>query len=174
MRKVFIALFLFIALLQPVMAADYFDVSLSFGQASYKWPEKGISFTYGFNVGLTSRLEMNLWGISELVPMPFQSNMFGLDLTFALLGDRSTASKVAGSGLNTLVSIGGFYRLDNNGAGPIISITPLSVGSPISGRRERILKTGIGYDAVNNEVVVTFSLISIDYYLRGTWRDYSF
>ena len=54
----------------------------------------------------------------------------------------------------------------------MVSITPLAVGSPISGRRERILKTGVGYDAVNNEVVVTFSLINLDLYVRGTYRDY--
>ena len=115
---------------------------------------------------------MNIWGISEAVPRPFGSSMFGLDFTCALLGPRSTASKRAGTGLNTLLSIGGFYRTDNNGAGPMVSITPLAVGSPISGRRERILKTGVGYDAVNNEVVVTFSLINLDLYVRGTYRDY--
>ena len=71
-----------------------------------------------------------------------------------------------------LLSVGGFYRTGNNGAGPIVSITPLAVGTPVSGRRERILKTGVGYDAVNNEVVVTFSLISLDFYVRGTYRDY--
>ncbi len=174
MKKSAVFIFAFLALLSSVSAGDHFDVSLSFGQSSYKWPEKGISFSYGVNVGLTSRLEMNIWGVSELVPEPFMSNMLGLDLTLSLLGARSTASKIAGSGLNTLVSIGGFYRTDNNGAGPILSITPLAIGTPVSGRRERILKTGIGYDAVNNEAVIMFSLISIDYYVRGTWRDYSF
>ena len=73
-----------------------------------------------------------------------------------------------------LISAGGFYRTDNGGAGPVISITPLTVGSPVSGRRERILKTGVGYDFVNMELMITFSLISVDYYVRGSWRDYSF
>ena len=170
MKRILIALLLLSSLALP--AADHHDISLSFGHSMYKWPEKGISFSYGVNIGLSARWEMNIWGISEAVPCPFGSSMFGLDFTCALLGPRSTASKIAGTGLNTLLSIGGFYRTDNNGAGPMVSITPLAVGSPISGRRERILKTGVGYDAVNNEVVVTFSLINLDLYVRGTYRDY--
>ncbi len=171
MKRVVLTLLLALSLCS-LPAADYFDVSLSFGHSSYRWPEKGISFSYGINIGLSSRWEMNIWGISEGVPHPFESNMFGLDFSCSLLGPRSRASKIAGTGLNMLLSIGGFYRTDNNGAGPILSITPLAVGSPISGRRERILKTGVGYDAVNNEVVVIFSLINLDFYVRGTYRDY--
>ena len=115
---------------------------------------------------------MEVWGVSELLPMPFANNMFGIDFSAAILGPRSTASKVAGSGINTLIGIGGFYRTDNNGAGPMVSITPLTVGSPISGRRERLFRTAVGYDAVNNSVVVLFSLLDIDFYVRGTYRDY--
>ncbi len=172
--KRFLLILSMILLLSPVFAGDYHDVSFTIGQETYKWPEKGISMTYGINIGLSSRLELDIWGISSLVPRPFESNMFGAEIAFMLLGPRSTASKVMGSGINMMLSVGGFYRTDNNGAGPMIALTPLVVGTPISGRRERILRTGIGYDAVNNDVVVTFSLLSLDYYVRGTWRDYSF
>ena len=173
MKRMLIILLLAISLF-PVFGGDFHDVSFSIGEQTYKWPERGISVTYGMNVGLTGKLELDLWGISELVPHPFASNMFGAELGIMLLGPRSTATKVMGSGINMMLSVGGFYRTDNNGAGPMISITPLVVGTPISGRRERILKTGIGYDAVNNGLVVTFSLLSLDYYVHGTWRDYSF
>ena len=170
MRKALILLMIILSCALP--ASDHHDIALSFGHSMYRWPEKGISFSYGINIGLSSRWEMDIWGISEMVPRPFRSNMFGVDFSYMLLGPRSTASKVAGTGINMMLSIGGFYRTDNNGAGPILSITPLTVGSPVSGRRERLLKTGIGYDAVNNEVVVTFSLLNLDYYVRGTYRDY--
>ncbi len=173
MKKVIIIV-MALLLLSSLNAGDNHDVSLAIGQSSYKWPEKGISITYGMNIGLTGRLELGIWGISSAVPLPFQSNMFGIELGYSIMGERSTASKIAGSGINTIISLGGFYRTDNNGAGPMLSITPLAVGTPVSGRRERILKTGFGYDAVNNELVVTFSLISIDYFVHGTWRDYSF
>ena len=110
MKRILIALLLLSSLALP--AADHHDISLSFGHSMYKWPEKGISFSYGVNIGLSARWEMNIWGISEAVPRPFGSSMFGLDFTYALLGPRSTASKIAGTGLNTLLSIGGFYRTD--------------------------------------------------------------
>ena len=173
MRRI-AAVMIIILLITPAFAGDHQDISLSIGHQTYRWPERGISFSYGLNIGLTGRIEMDIWGVSELVPSPFGSNMFGLEIAFALMGARSTASSVAGSGINMLISAGGFYRTDNGGAGPVISITPLTVGSPVSGRRERILKTGVGYDFVNMELMITFSLISVDYYVRGSWRDYSF
>lgn len=174
MRKFFIAVLLVLLSVLPLAAGDYHDVALGFGHQTYKWPEKGISLSYSLSIGLTERMELDIWGNSELVPRPFGSNLLGAELSFALMWPRSTASRVAGSGINTLLSVGGFYRIDNNGAGPMIAITPLTVGSPITGHRERILRTGVGYDFVNWEFVITFSLISIDYYVRGSWRDYEF
>ena len=173
MKRIAVIIMLIVSL-GSLHAGDYHDISLSIGHGIYRWPEKGISVSYGINIGLTGRMELGLGGISEAVPSPFASNMLGMELSFSLLGPRSTASKAAGSGISMLLSVGGFYRTDNGGAGPIVSISPLAVGTPISGRRERILKTGVGYDAVNGEVIVAFSLISFDWYLRGTWRDHSF
>ena len=63
MKKILIALLLISSLALP--AADHHDISLSFGHSMYKWPEKGISFSYGVNIGLSARWEMNIWGISE-------------------------------------------------------------------------------------------------------------
>lgn len=173
MRKVLTLLFLLVFLSLSVFA-DHFDIAFSFGQDNYKWWNNGISFSYGMNFGLSERVEFDIWGISDVIPKPFDSNMFGADISIALLGRRSSGTKVAGSGINMLLSIGGFYRTDNHGAGPIISLTPLTVGSPITGRRERLLKTGIGWDFVNNNLVVTFSLLNLDYYVRGTYRDYEY
>ena len=169
MRKLIVMILLILSL-SPVYSGDHHDISLSIGHGIYRWPEKGISFSYGINIGLSERWEMEVWGVSELLPVPFINNMFGIDFSAAVLGPRSTASKVAG--INTLIGVGGFYRTDNNGAGPMLSITPLTVGSPVSGRRERLFRTAVGYDAVNNGVVVLFSLLDIDFYVRGTYRDY--
>ena len=171
MRKTIAIAMLVIASLS-LFASDHQDVSISFGNGMYRFPEKGISFSYGLNLGLTERLEMGIWGISEAVPMPFEHNMLGLDFSYALIGRRSTASKVAGSGINMLLSLGGFYITENRGAGIIASFAPITIGSPITGRRERVLKTGVGYDFVNKRVIFSFSLISLDFYIRGTYRDY--
>ena len=120
MRRIAAAIII-ILLITPAFAGDHQDIALSVGHQTYRWPERGISFSYGLNIGLTGRIEMDIWGVSELVPSPFGSNMFGLEIAFALMGARSTASSVAGSGINMLISAGGFYRTDNGGAGPVIS-----------------------------------------------------
>jgi len=173
MKKKAIALIL-IAMLSIPLFADVFDISLTVGQENYKWPQNGISFSYGANFGLTKRLEMNVYGISEATPKPFESNMFGLDFSYAILGRRTSGTKISGSGINMLLSLGGFYRTDDNGAGLLMSFTPLTVGNPITGRRERLAKVGAGWDFVNNKLVVTFSLMNLDYYVRGSYRDYPY
>ncbi len=174
MKKKLVLLILALACLLSSVFADHFDIAFSFGQDNYKWWNDGISFSYGMNFGLSERVELDVWGISEVIPVPFKSNMFGMDVTVGLLGRRSSGTIVAGSGINILLSVGAFYKTENNGAGPIVSITPLTVGSPITERRERLLKTGIGWDFVNNDLIVTFSLLNLDYYVRGTYRDYEY
>ncbi len=172
--KRFLAVLVLLLVLSTSVFADTFDIAISVGQDNYKWWNNGLSFSYGMNFGLSQKVELDVWGISDLIPTPFKSNMFGADITLSLIGRRSSGTKVAGSGINTLLSIGGFYRTDNNGAGPILSVTPLTVGNPITGRRESLLKTGIGWDFVNNNLIVTFSLMSIDFYVRGTYHDYEY
>lgn len=173
MKKLFVFLML-LALVSFSIFATCFDISLSLGQDNYKWWNNGISFSYGINFGLSQKVELGFWGISDVVPDPFKSNMFGSDISITLLGRRSSGTKVAGTGINTLLSIGCFYRTDNNGVGPIVSLVPLTVGNPITGRRERLLKTGIGWDFKNSQLVVLFSLLSLNFYVKGTYRDYSY
>lgn len=173
MKKKAISLIL-IAILAMPLFADVFDISLTVGQENYKWPQDGISFSYGANFGLTKRLEMNLYGISEATPKPFDSNMFGLDFSYSILGRRTSGTKISGSGINMLLSLGAFYKTDNNGAGLLMSFTPLTVGNPITGRRERLMKVGAGWDFVNNKLLITFSLMNLDYYVRGSYRDYPY
>ena len=171
MRKRILLLALSALLLLP-LSADVFDISLSFGMDSYRWPQDGISFSYGANFGLSSRLELSVYGISQAVPRPFSDNMIAADLSVSLLGRRTSGTAVAGSGINMLLSVGGFYITESRGAGVLLSFTPITVGNPVTGRRERLLRTGAGWDFVNNRLVVTFSLLSLDYYIRGSYRDY--
>lgn len=184
MKKPIIVLLLSLSVCAGAFAGDCQDISLSFGvvnnfglaERPFFSLENGVSFTYGFNLGLTRRLEFSAGGTATLVPEPFLDNVFFGELAFSLLGDRSTASKVSGSGINMLLGAGGFYSINRKngyqGAGAYISFTPLVVGSPITGRRERALRTAMGYDFVNNRFILMFSAISLDYYVRGSWRDY--
>lgn len=173
MKRRLFAFVLALFLLFP-LSADVFDISFSFGQDNYKWPQDGISVSYGASLGLSERFEVGAFGISEVTPKCFSDNLFGLEFTYSLLGRRTSGTKIAGSGINTLISLGGFYKTEDNGAGVLLSITPLSVGNPITGRRERLGRVGAGWDFVNNKFLVTFSLMNLDYYVRGSYRDYEY
>ena len=73
-------------LLLPISAGDHQDIALSIGHQTYRWPEEGISFSYGISLGISSRIEVSIWGYSELVPHPFASNMLGADFSFGHVG----------------------------------------------------------------------------------------
>ncbi len=172
-KSLLLVLISFIALL-PLSAGDYFDIALTFGDMTYKWWPNGVNVNYGMNIGLTSHLEFDLWVTSQLTPVPFKENIIGGEFDYTLLGKRSTASQVAGDGINMLVGFGGFFNTKTFGAGPFFSFTPLTVGSPIGGKRERLLKVSLGYDFVNWDFFVALDLLNLDFYVRGTYRDYTF
>ena len=123
-------------------------------------------------MGLTDKREVGFWGVSQVIPQPFKSNVLGGELSFALLGQRNTGSKVSGVNMNTLISLGGFWKTDDNGLGVMVGVTPLAVGSPALSRRERCLRTNIGWDFVNKKLLVVFSPMDVDIYIKGTYRDW--
>ena len=176
LKRMVAVLLLAVLVIGGVSAGDYQDISFFLGPHSDEILERGLSADFGMNLGLSSIAEMSLGVSSELLPVPFSDNTLFLEFNFALMGPVGTASRVAGVGVNSMLGFGGFLSYDTDGnkmkAGPYVSITPLTFGNPISGRRERVLKTNLGYDAINNEFYWAFSLVELDYYVRGTYRDY--
>ena len=173
MKKRFLIILLSILMLLPLSAKNkYFDFAFMIGQGNYTWPAEGIGVSYGFDVGLTDKIEIGFWGVSQVIPQPFKSNVLGGELSFALLGQRNTGSKVSGVNMNTLISLGGFWKTDDNGLGVMVGVTPLAVGSPALSRRERCLRTNIGWDFVNKKLLVVFSPMDVDIYIKGTYRDW--
>lgn len=176
-RRTITVLIVLSAMLLPLAAADYADVSFSFGHQIWQSNITGIDVYYGMNVGLTSRLEASLWGESMLTPDFFGRNAMGLSFSYALLGERSTGSKIAGPNMNTLLNGGIIFTMNNRWevfmpTDLYLSITPLTVGSPVNGRRERLLEVGVSWNWFTNEFRVLFSLFKLDYYVRGSWRSY--
>ena len=177
------ALFLIVILsLFSLYAGDYQDIALSLGTSStYGYYDKmgledSLRADISFSLGISSHLELIGGVVTELTPHIVDENTFYMEFDYALLGKRSTASKVSGSGINMLLGVGGFYSRTfsslADGAGAYLSFTPLTVGSPVTGRRERFLKTNFGYDFINSRFVVSFSFLTFDLYIRGTYRDY--
>ena len=183
MRKTAAVLLVALLMAVPAFAGDHFHMSFSLGSPAmfgaydrpFLEPAPGVGMSYGFNLGLSSRVELNLGAVSSIVPDPFSENTFFTEVQVALLGKTSTASKVSGSNVNMYLGLGGFYSWDDMGyqsAGPYISWTPISMGTPISGRRERMMKTSFGWDCINNKAVLAFSLVNFDFFVRGTYRDW--
>ena len=103
--------------------------------------------------------------------------LYGSLILYALLPSvylliRMQIVAVSGVNINTLLSIGGFWKTDDNGLGVMVGVTPLAVGSPALGRRERCLRTNVGWDFVNNKLIVAFSPMDVDIYIKGTYRDW--
>ncbi len=179
------ALLLTLAISTCLFSSDYFDIALTLGTDSmygYYGPysiEDSLRVKLALSLGLTSRIEASLGLTTALTPSFFKENTAYLEFDYALLGARSTKSKISGASTNTHIGIGAFYSyapreegFKGTGGGVYLSITPLTLRTPVYGYRERFLKTNAGYDFINERVVISFSVITMDFYLRGTYRDY--
>lgn len=175
MKKKILVILLLIVVSLPLFAGDHFDISLGFGHYTNFKKANSLSLYYGSTIGLTDRLELTFGGVSEVTPNVFNSNELQLGLAFAIMGQRSTSTKVAGSSINTLLGAG-IIVSDVDGrvlpSGAYINVTPVTIGTPIHGRRERAFEIGCQYDWFSNKFYVTFSFLKLDFYLRGSYRDY--
>ncbi len=171
-KRIFTIMAVLILSLDILPAASTTDFALMLGCGNFYSPTEGIAVSYGMTVGLSKKLDLSFVGMSELIPNAGERNLFMLEVGMSLLGNRNTESKVAGVCVNSVVSLGGFYRTDNHGAGVYLGISPLTLGSPITSRRERGLRTNIGYDFMNRKLFLTFSPLDIEIYIVGTYRDW--
>lgn len=153
-------------------AGDYNDLGVSVGLGTVKVPEKELSLSYAVDLGLTKTLEVSFWGVSDVVPKPGDNTVLGLELGKSLIGARTTGTRVSGVNINTIVSLGGFYNLQNQGAGVTLGITPILAGSPSTGKREKYLTSRVGWDFVNNKLLVAISLADYEVYLKGRAEEF--
>lgn len=171
-KRIFLLIIVLVLSLPSLFASSTFDLALMLGAGNFFNPSEGIAVSYGVTMGLTKTLDFSVVGMSELVPDTGKRNIFMAEIGMTLMGARNTGSKVAGVCVNSEISLGGFYRTDNGGAGVYLGISPLTLGSPSTTRRERGLRTNIGWDFVNRKLMVTFSPLDIEVYIVGTYRDW--
>ncbi|MCR5731501.1 MAG: hypothetical protein K6G51_00965 [Sphaerochaetaceae bacterium] len=178
MKKFILLLIVLSVLVFSLSAGDTHDVSLSFGQYSGpSFAKESLNLRYGVNIGLTKRSEVMVWGASELTPNIFNHNKIGAGLSFALLGNRSTGSKVQGPSCNMLITAGLIAGRENDEnefrvTSCYLSVTPFTLGTPIMGRRERMFEVGAEYNWYKNKFSLFISVINFDYYIHGSWKDY--
>lgn len=174
-KRLILILFTIVSLLP--LSAFSVDAAFSWGPAVMNFKTPGVSVAYGFNLGVSKRSELSLWGTSTLTPAFFGENYCGLEYDFSLLGVRSTGSKVAGSGINMLIG-GGIIASMNNPydvfmpTDIFITLTPFTLGNPILERRERFCKLMLSYNPFENKVGVYMNLLLFDYYFFGSWKSY--
>lgn len=160
------------------------DVALRWGHTSLGMLSGSSPYDTGLSAGVTvgvnRRLEFIVTGGTEVVPVPFRTGYVLAELSLAVLGDRVLDGGYAGSLLNTHVALGIMaspHGIDH-GFGPshlVLTITPLSLGTPLEGRRENLMKMGVAWAFREQQPSFSFfwNLYSIDTYLSGTWRDVS-
>jgi len=54
----------------------------------------------------------------------------------------------------------------------LVSLTPITVGSPVTGKRERLLAVTLAYNLQTKQVGVLFDLLKFDFYVVGSYKDY--
>ncbi len=181
MRKLYISLIALI-LLHASLFAGTFDLGITLGTTTH-WGESTydsskLKLAWGVTMGINDDWELNLQANSALVPQFFGDTTVAILLQKALLGQRSTGTRVAGLGVNTLLGAGlllSDYYSPGNFLLPthiLFSLTPLTVGNPISTKRERAFTVTLAYNLRTTQVSVMFDLVKYDFYLVGTYRDY--
>ncbi|NBK21672.1 MAG: hypothetical protein EOM68_06580 [Spirochaetia bacterium] len=180
MKKLYICL-IALMLLQAVLFAGTFDLGITLGTNAH-WGESSydpskLTFAWGVTVGISDDWELDLQANSALVPHFFGDTNVAVLLQKSLLGQRSTGTRVAGLGVNTLLGAGLLFSdyFPGNFLLPthiLVSLTPLVVGNPISTKRERAFTLTLAYNFITTQVSVLFDLIKYDFYVVGTYRDY--
>ena len=180
MRKLYISLAA-ILLVHASLFAGTFDLGITLGTTTH-WGEQSydqskLKLAWGVTLGISDDWELDLQANSALVPQFFGDTTVAILLQNSLLGQRSTGTRVAGLGVNTLLGAGllltdyfpGDYLLPTH---ILLSLTPLAVGNPISAKRERAFTLTLAYNFITNQVSVLFDLVKYDFYVVGTYRDY--
>lgn len=129
---------------------------------------EGTHAQIGTLVGFGSRWEVEAFAGTQITPEPFSDLVGGAVLSFALLGPvhphangtevPSYANMYAGLGF-----IGNFPEMD--AYGPILRITPLSVGGPQFVMRERAGTLGVFYNIPMQSVTFFWNIFLVDFYL---------
>jgi len=180
MRKKVLLLSMMIVLALPVFAG-YFDVGITIGTNAHlgerNLDPSRLKLAWGSAIGLTDVWELDVQANTQLVPTFVDTTSVSFLLQRALLGQRSSGGQTAGVGINTLIGVGAMispYTIDGRTTLThlLVSLTPITVGSPVTGKRERLLAVTLAYNLQTKQVGVLFDLLKFDFYVVGSYKDY--
>ena len=154
------------------------DLGISFGHVGLfdNYYKNGLHVHLGIVKGISEHIELNVYTQNEITPTFMGDVQLGMDVGYSLLGTRWDRDGYAGSGVNMIVSVGALAGMHNpSNAFTIDSIvmkfTPLSVGTPHVGKRDRFLTMGASWNIHTRTFSFIWNFMVSDIFLLGSWRD---
>ena len=179
MLKRMVAVFLLLLVLcMPLAALSYArDFAVTFGHMALfdGYQSNGLHGYFGISKGLTEQFEANIFTQVELTPSIVSDVQIGFDVSYSLLGKRWDAEGYAGSGVNMLASAGiltGFHNPEGRFAidSVFVRLTPVTVGSSHSGKRDRFLSMGLAWNFHEKKLSLLWNILLSDIYITGTYK----
>jgi hypothetical protein len=134
----------------------------------------GLFASFGACYGLTPRLEAGASVVPRLAPAPFDDLFVEEHVGISLIGDRVSETGGPAIYINTLLDIGILFGAHNVISGApgfsralFLRLTPLALGNPYYGRRDRMFSTGLIYDYDAGSVSLFMNIIAADFYLAS-------
>jgi hypothetical protein len=158
-----------LCLLVPLPVFAQPDLGLALGPWSFAGggPGPGTYAYTGLAAGGGNRLELEAFGIVEMTPAPVDSVLAGASLGFSVSGPRIPTyfNVVADLGFLQTVVDGGQFSL-----GPsylMLRLSPLVIGNPWYGHRERIFSIGMLYDIRASGISFVWNVLILHWYPWG-------
>ncbi|OHD25811.1 MAG: hypothetical protein A2Y38_04970 [Spirochaetes bacterium GWB1_59_5] len=160
------AVALFVCLLVPSLAVAAPDLGIAFGPWSFAsgGPGPGIYAYSGLALGGVSRLEVEAFGVAELMPAPGATVLAGASVGLSLGGPRIPTY------FNVVVDLGYIQTLVDDGLpgfGPaylMLRLSPLVIGNPLHGHRDRMFSLGLLYDLEERSLSIVWNVLIVHWY----------
>lgn len=136
--------------------------------------EAGTFAALGVSYGISPRIEAGASIIPRFFPAPFDDIFVEEHIGISLFGERARNSGEPAIYINAILDIGVLFGSHNVLSGApefsralFIRLTPLSLGNPYYGRRDRLLSTGLLYDYDRASASLFMNIIAADFYLAS-------
>lgn len=127
---------------------------------------EGTHVQLGVVSGITPRWEAEAFILTEATPHPFGETMGALVFSYAVVGSVYENQGTVPLFANAYVGFGFMGDIvSGSHYGPLVRITPISVGGPQFLLRERTFTFGAYYDIPRNSVALFWNIFTLDFFL---------
>ena len=159
------ASFFLLCILIPAAVFAAPNPGISLGSWSFVGgPGPGMYALAGFLLGLSEHLELEALGVAEFMPSPAGMLLAGVSLGYSVLGPRTPTY------FNMTADFSFLQALVSNGAPGfgqsylMLRLSPLVIGNPIYGHRDRLFSIGLLYDIQASAFSAVWNILIIDWY----------